>query len=69
MLTDQKVRVALPKDAKEARELDRHNGNALWTDVLQGAIRNAKVAFKTSEGGKRPQVTIRLLNATHCGMQ
>ena len=69
MLTDQKVGVALPKDGGEVRELDRQNSNTLWTDLLQGDVRNPKVAFEMLEVGKRPQGTTRLLKAMQCRMQ
>ena len=41
-----KFGVEVPKSAKYALELDKHNGNAFWQDSIAKEMKNVPVAFQ-----------------------
>ena len=41
-----KFGVQVPKSAKHALELDRHNGNTFWQDSIAKEMKNVRVAFQ-----------------------
>ena len=41
-----KFGVRIPNSVREARELDKENGDTLWVDALEKEIKNVRVAFK-----------------------
>ena len=49
--------IEVPKTVKQAYELDRINGNTLWTEAIAKEMKNVRVAFwilpkeKTAPGG------------------
>jgi hypothetical protein len=45
-----KFGIRIPKSIKEARELDRQNGNTLWWDAILQEIAYVKVAFELFDG-------------------
>ena len=49
---NEKFGISLPKNVKEALQLDKENGNTLWADAIATEIKNVKVAFKTINDGK-----------------
>ena len=42
----------MPKTVKEAKELDKLNGNTLWADAIEKEMKNTKCAFKIFDDGK-----------------
>ena len=49
---NEKFGIALPKNVKEALQLDKNNGNNLWADVISTEMKNVKVAFKILDDGE-----------------
>jgi hypothetical protein len=45
-----KFGIRIPKSIKEARELDRQNGNTLWWDAILQEMANVRVAFELFDG-------------------
>ena len=51
-----KFGVQVPQSVKEALELDRKNGNHLWSDAINKDLKNVIVAFKLLSEGERAPV-------------
>ena len=49
---NEKFGIALPKNVKEALQLDKENGNTLWDDAIATETKNVKVDFKILDDGK-----------------
>ena len=49
---NEKFGIALPKNVKEALQLDKENGNTLWADAIATEMKNVKVAFKILNDGE-----------------
>ena len=49
---NEKFGIALPKNFKEALQLDKENVNTLWSDAIATEIKNVKVAFKILYDGE-----------------
>ena len=49
---NEKFGIALPKNVKEALQLDKENGNSLWADEISTETKNVKVAFKILDDGE-----------------
>ena len=49
---NEKFGIAIPKNIKEALQLDRENGNTLWADSISTEMKNFKVAFKILDNGE-----------------
>ncbi len=45
-----KYGIRIPKNIKEAREIDAENGNTLWQDATAQEMKNNRVAFQTYDG-------------------
>ena len=43
---NEKFGIALPKNVKEALQLDKDYGNTLWADAIATEMKNVKVDFK-----------------------
>ena len=43
---NEKFGIYLPKNIKEALQLDKENGNNLWADAIAKEMKNVKVSFK-----------------------
>ena len=41
-----KFGIELPRDVEHAYEIDRQNGNKLWTDAIELEMKNVRIAFK-----------------------
>lgn len=50
----QKFGIKLPKDYKEAVDLDRANGNTLWQDATRKEMKNVEIAFQFTDHGTKP---------------
>ena len=48
-----KYGIAVPKDVKEAKELDLENGNTLWWDAIIKEMKNVRPAFRVFEGTEK----------------
>ena len=48
--TTHKFKVRVPKNVKEAIQLDETNGNTLWQDSIKKETSKASVAYKAEEG-------------------
>ena len=48
--TTHKFKVRVPKNMKEAIQLDEANGNTLWQDSIKKETSKASVAYKAEEG-------------------
>ena len=48
----EKFGISLPKNVKEALQLDKENGNTLWADAIATEMKNVKVAFKILDDGE-----------------
>ena len=44
--------IALPKNVKEALQLDKENGNTLWADSFATDMKNVKVSFEILDDGE-----------------
>ena len=42
-----KYGVRVPKNVKEAKDIDAENGNTLWTDAITQEMTNNQLAFQT----------------------
>ncbi len=42
--------IRIPKNVKEAIEIDRENGNTLWMDAIKLEMKNVRVAFEEFDG-------------------
>ena len=51
MKRNEKFGISLPKNVKEALQLDKENGNTLWADAIATEMKNVKVAFKILDDG------------------
>ena len=49
---NEKFGIALPKNIKEALQLDKENGNTLWADTIATEMKNVKVPFKILDDGE-----------------
>ena len=49
---NEKFGISLPKNVKEALQLDKENGNTLWADAIATEMKNVKVAFKILDDGE-----------------
>ena len=49
---NEKFGISLPKNVKEALQLDKENGNTLWADAIATEMKNFKVAFKILNYGE-----------------
>jgi hypothetical protein len=45
-----KYGIRIPKNIKEAAEIDREAGNTLWMDAIRSEMRNVRVAFEEYDG-------------------
>jgi hypothetical protein len=45
-----KFGIRIPKDAEEAKRLDRENGDTLWWDAICKEMKNVRIAFEEFEG-------------------
>ena len=45
-----KYGIRIPKNIKEALEIDRENGNTLWLDVIKLRMTNVRIAFEEFDG-------------------
>jgi hypothetical protein len=45
-----KYGIRIPKNIKEATEIDKENGNTLWMDAINLEMQNVHVAFKEFDG-------------------
>ena len=45
-----KYGIRIPKSVKEARAIDRENGNTLWWDAICEEMKNVRVAFEEFPG-------------------
>jgi hypothetical protein len=52
-----KYGIEIPKNIKQAKELDAKNGNTLWWDSICDEMANVRVAFEVSEDGIPPGYT------------
>jgi hypothetical protein len=52
-----KFGIQLPRNVKEAKELDKINGNTLWADSLKKEMDAVRVAFKILEADESPPST------------
>ena len=48
---NKKFRISLPKNIKEALQLDKENGNTMWADAIATETKNVKVSFKILNDG------------------
>ena len=48
---NEKFEIALPKNVKEALQIDKENGNTLWGDAITTEMRTVKVAFNIINDG------------------
>ena len=49
---NEKFGIALPKNVKEALQLDKKNGNTLWYDAIATDMKNVKVDFNILDDGE-----------------
>ena len=47
--TTHKYEIRIPRNVAEAYEIDRVNGNTLWTDSIAQEMKNVRVAFELLE--------------------
>ena len=53
---NKKFGIALPKNVKEALQLDKEKGNTTWADAIATDMKNVKVAFNIlNDGEMAPQ--------------
>jgi hypothetical protein len=52
-----KYGIEVPKNIKQAKELDTKNGNTLWWDSICDEMKNVRVAFEVCEGDIPPGYT------------
>jgi len=45
-----KYGVRVPKNVREAREIDDKNGNTLWQDAISMEMKNNRIAFEDFDG-------------------
>ena len=45
-----KFGIRIPKSVLEAKQLDEHNDNTLWTDAIMLEIKNVRIVFETYNG-------------------
>ena len=45
-----KYGIRIPRDVKEAYEIDRENGNTYWMDAINKEMKNVRVAFEFNDG-------------------
>ena len=48
-----KYGIALPRNEKDALDIDRRNGNTLWADAIAKEMKNVRVAFDILPNGER----------------
>jgi hypothetical protein len=48
--TPHKYGIRIPKNVKEAIEIDKENGNTLWMDAIKLEMRNVRIAFEEFDG-------------------
>ena len=49
---NEKFGIDLPKNVKEALQLEKENGNTLWDDAIATEMKNVKVSFKILDDGE-----------------
>ena len=49
-LRTHKYGIHVPKNVKEAREIDNENGDTLWMDAIRMEMKNVRVAFDEYDG-------------------
>ena len=49
-----KYGIIIPKDAREAIQLDEANGNTYWQDAIRKEMENSRIAFELLEKGEHP---------------
>ena len=59
----EKFGIAIPKNVKEALQLDKENGNTLLADAIETEMKNVKVAFKILDDGEMAPRIINFLSA------
>ena len=47
---DSKYRIQILKSIKQAKDIDKENGNTLWIYAIQLEMKNVCIAFETYEG-------------------
>jgi hypothetical protein len=45
-----KYGMRIPKNIKEAMDIDRENGNTMWMDAMKLEMRNVRIAFEAFDG-------------------
>ena len=52
-LKTHKFGIEIPKSVKHAKEIDKRNGNTLWTDSIIQEMKNVRVAFERYDGSEK----------------
>ena len=70
--TTHKYGIRIPKNVEEAYEIDKENGNTLWTDSIAQEMKNVRVAFELLESNPLDlvgyqEITCRIIFAIKLG--